>query len=415
MFNVDNQRIGKHLSDLIGRNFKSDRQFCIAYLETRFGRGESDTSEVQNMQNRICQIKKGKKGVQIEDLPAFSELLGVSIEDILSAGTALVPVFDRMSNYSIAFSKDPAEWENYIQRGDRLILNPDEYNKTVIDYALEAGNYDFLKYLMDHEYIWFVGSDKSEYSLGFGAGTSIRRREAGLTDLLNYRMKEQDDLRFKMIALALRENDLGMLERLHARELPLLYNAYPLKRWHLENKELPASPNVDQMIEAIAGSDRNAVHYFFEEFEIEAEKGFKNTYVFPYAGQVLDALIKQNRPVLCKEFLQKAIDHNNKVRRKLQSLVDKSLACCKEISSANPQADYNDSFFKAEVWRGYDFYPDNGFIAFHMPFFAPDYSSFITNVVRATASSKNAEIQALVDKLKATYQFFIKQQKNREV
>ena len=113
--------------------------------------------------------------------------------------------------------------------------------------------------------------------------------------------------------------------------------------------------------------------------------------------------------------MQKAIDHNNKVRRKLQSLVDKSLACCKEISIANPKAVHDDSFFQGEVWRGYDFYPCNGFIAFHMPFFAPDYTSFITNVVRVTASSKNPEIQALVDKLKATYQYFIEQQKNKEV
>ena len=29
------------------------------------------------------------------------------------------------------------------------IFNPDEYDKTAIDYALEAGNYPFLKYLTE--------------------------------------------------------------------------------------------------------------------------------------------------------------------------------------------------------------------------------------------------------------------------
>ena len=43
------------------------------------------------------------------------------------------------------------------------ILNPDEYDKTAIDYALEAGNYPFLKYLTEKGYIWFVGEDKKEY------------------------------------------------------------------------------------------------------------------------------------------------------------------------------------------------------------------------------------------------------------
>lgn len=89
----------------------------------------------------------------------------MSIEDILSAGTALTPVLNRKTNCSIAFSKDPAEWEAYIQRDDKLILNPDEYDKTAIDYALEAGNYPFLKYLTENGYIWFVGDDKKNIIL----------------------------------------------------------------------------------------------------------------------------------------------------------------------------------------------------------------------------------------------------------
>ena len=148
MFKTNNEKIGKHLGDLIKNSeHKNDRQFCIAYLTLRDG--EANPDDIQKMQNRICQIKNGKKGVQIEDLPIFSDLLGVSIEDILSAGTALTPVLNRKTNYSIAFSKDPAEWEAYIQRDDKLILNPDEYDKTAIDYALEAGNYPFLKYLTE--------------------------------------------------------------------------------------------------------------------------------------------------------------------------------------------------------------------------------------------------------------------------
>ena len=97
MFKTDNTKIGSYLAALIKNSkYKNDRQFSIAYLTLRDGAANPD--DIQNMQNRICQIKKGKKGVQIEDLPIFSELLGVSIETILSAGTSLVPASTRKSN-----------------------------------------------------------------------------------------------------------------------------------------------------------------------------------------------------------------------------------------------------------------------------------------------------------------------------
>ena len=259
MFKTNNEKIGKHLGNLIKNSeHKNDRQFCIAYLTLRDG--EANPDDIQKMQNRICQIKNGKKGVQIEDLPIFSDLLGVSIEDILSAGTVLTLVLNRKTNYSIAFSNDPSEWEAYIKRDDKLILNPDEYDKTAIDYALEAGNYPFLKYLTEKGYIWFVGDDKKEYYLGFGAGTSIKRREIGFLDTL-------------------------------AREIPLLYTINPIQHWTLNNKQLPSSSNIEQMIDSIATSDNTAISYFFEEFETEAElNSLRSTFVFPYAGQILDSL-----------------------------------------------------------------------------------------------------------------------------
>ena len=165
MYKTDNTLIGRHLSDLIKRSpYGNDRQFGIAYLKERDG-SNYNPDDIQKMQNRICQIKKGNKGIQIEDLPIFSKLLGVSCEDIISGGKALAPSLNRKTNYSIAFSKDPKEWEYYINREDKPFLNPDEFGKTVIDYALEAGNFKLLKHLMDQGYIWFVGKDKKDYYL----------------------------------------------------------------------------------------------------------------------------------------------------------------------------------------------------------------------------------------------------------
>ena len=101
------------------------------------------------MQNRICQIKKGRKWIQVEDLPIFSDILGVSIEELLSAGNYFIPDASRMTNYSVAFSKDRKIWEEYVNNPEGVFVNYDEYGKSVIDYALQFKNYDFLKYLLD--------------------------------------------------------------------------------------------------------------------------------------------------------------------------------------------------------------------------------------------------------------------------
>ena len=84
-YQIDNQEIGAYISGLIEREFKSARQFCIAYLQTS-GINEPTGEEIQKMANRLSQMKKGTKGIQIYDLPIFSELLHVSFEQILSAG-----------------------------------------------------------------------------------------------------------------------------------------------------------------------------------------------------------------------------------------------------------------------------------------------------------------------------------------
>lgn len=60
MFKINNEKIGKHLGDLIKNSeHKNDRQFCIAYLTLRDG--EANPDDIQKMQNRICQIKNGKR------------------------------------------------------------------------------------------------------------------------------------------------------------------------------------------------------------------------------------------------------------------------------------------------------------------------------------------------------------------
>lgn len=85
MFSIDNKAIGAFISRLIEEKFESARKFCIAYLRTDRKRDATE-DEIRNMANRLSQIKKGTKAIQIYDLPIFSDLLDVSFEQILSAG-----------------------------------------------------------------------------------------------------------------------------------------------------------------------------------------------------------------------------------------------------------------------------------------------------------------------------------------
>ena len=221
-------------------------------------------------------------------------------------------------------------------------------------------------------------------------------------------MKTQDDLRFKMIALAIREKDFGMLDKLHARELPLLYTITPILHRTLGDMQRPFSPNVKQMIESIAASENTAISYFFDAFETE-RNALRNTFVFPYAGLVLDALITGKRSAESKRFLQKAIEHNMRVQKNLQELMAKSKAGCKKLNSGVPHTEnYDDSYYSREAWREYYFYPDTGFVAYCMPLYLKNATGFITNVINVTASSNDTEIQFLIDELRKTYNTFIR-------
>lgn len=415
MYRTDNKLIGQHLSELIkASRYKNDRQFSIAYLEKRDG--EANPDDIPKMQNRICQIKKGNKGVQIEDLPIFSELLGVSIDEILSGGTFIAPAATRVTNYTIAFSKNQDDWEEFINREDKPFLNPDEYNKTVIDYALEAGNYEFLKYLMDNNYIWFVSGDRKQYhEKSFGAGTSVERREIGYTDVLDTRLREQDDLRYKMIALAIKNNDIKMLEKLKAREIPLLYTVNHIFSGYLENKELVKTPNVLQMIDSVAAASNTILSYFFSTFEVKQEYGDAvYTFMSPYAGDILDEMIRLKKKNI-NLFLERVLEHNRNVLQDLNQQTEDGMDACRDLYKVNEYID--EKYMKHITWNDYYVYPRIGFVSYHTPAFYKKVpiGGFITNIVRVNSKSKDPEIQFLIDEVNKTYNKFIDLQKNKEV
>lgn len=398
MFNIDNKEIGNFISRLIEEKYKSARKFCIAYLKAE-GEEKPTEDNIQNMANRLSQIKNGRKAIQIYDLPIFSELLNISFEQILSAGKCGGPKNSRMTNYIIAQSHNEKEWIAYIERTDKPILNPDEYGKTVLEYAIEFSNYDFLKFLMDKKYIWFDSRKDKDYIMTFGAGTSIQRIKCEehakgvftfqpqMNDL-QCKLATEDQLRMHIISLAADHNDLRMLEKLRAREIPELY----FRVHYLACAHPDFNAHYDKaMVSHIAKSSNKVLDYFTNPFEIRDQVRYKDgskrkhTFVFPYISQLLDMLIENNAPFL-KTALEKAIEYNETTMEKLILLIKQCI---------------NSGYYYGNSWINEVNFSENGNIVSFRDCYAA--TGIITNIVKVTKKSQDDQVNGLIKKLNKSY------------
>ena len=406
MFKIKtNEEIGEYLSYLISKKYSSTRKFCKDYL--KLDKRPINDDEIRKMANRMSQIYKGTKAIQTYDLPIFTELLDVSCEQILSAGECCVPKVQRVTNYSIAFSKSRREWDEYIKREDRLILNPDEYDKTVIDYAIEAGNYNFIKYLIDKKYIWFIDNERENtfFYPTFGAGTTIERRKLGFHDMLQYKLDSEDNLRMGIIALAVANNDFKTLEMLKAREIPMFYNIIQYINWSDLDRE-----NVydgSRLVKIIADASDEIIEYFTTPFEVLDPRPYKGsnprsyTFVFPFYSELLEELIKRNHKYT--EFaLRTAIEHNRntyeQLKRQIEATVEEDMKYHTYADAQFLERMRNDSL--ARMVQEIDFYEKLHVLGY------TDYrygNITRTNIVRVSQKSKELIINHLIDDLNLLY------------
>lgn len=391
----ESSKIGEYIGKLIARKYGADRQFAIEYIKLRDGIDEEPASdEIQRVANKICQMKKIGKGIQINDLPILSELLEVSVDSILSAGKVAKPAPTRTTNYSVAFSKDKKIWKEYIERPDKLILNEDEYGKTVIDYAIEFGNYGFLKYLIDNDYIYLIDEDQQKYWGTFGSGTTIERRPPFKYDLLEYKMKQNDSLRTSIIALALENKDYGILDEAKAREIPSLYEASYFYGRVLDVKKYYNQQFMDQVARA---SDEVLV-YFSSEFEIETNRKALCRLTFPYLGKLIDMAIKADRKATAT-MLKNVLKHNQDVLMEL-----KKIGKAAEDSFSNIRQYMDEKSIMEGIMQDYHFYEENDTVCFHSGInSAGNFQGLFSTVVRVSASSKDEYIKSLIDDVNRSY------------
>ncbi len=393
---ADNEKIGIYLKEKIGEKFKKQRHFCKRYLECQ-GKVLND-DEIRKVQNRLIQIIKGNKSIQIYDLPIFCELLDVTCEEILSAGENFAESPKRMTNYSIAFSNDENEWLEYINREDKLILNSDEYGNTVIDYAIRFKNYQFLKFLIEKGFIWFDCGDLNEYAFTFGAGTSIEKRKSFKIDnSLQYNLEMKDELRKEIIALAVQNKDIDILDKMRARELPTLYvEAHYLSGTHPNIKKYYNKNLVNSIIKA----DYEIIDYFTNEFEIIDKVKYRNkikrcdTYLFPFISDVVNGLINNNNG-FAEIALKKIILHNQNTYDLLISLIDNCITT--NLDRCNfEHTEYYEKEITKSVLKYFDYIDDGNIVSFSDTL---NTKGIITNIVYVDAESSNPLINHLIEEL----------------
>lgn len=398
----NNEKIGAYLKKLIEKQYPSHRQFCKAYLIANGT--EVNDEELRKLSNRLSQIIKGKKAIQTYDLPYFTDLLGVSSEEILSCGKSFVPISGHITNYEVAFSKDPKVWENYSKRPDKLILNPDEYNKTIIDYAIEFKNYALIKYLMDKGDIWFV--DDSKYDcrdrvFGFAAGTNIKRREIGSIDValdieLCYHCEERG-IRQSVIALAMENKDFNILSSLRAREIPTLYqlcaNAGCLSTHCYDYYN-------EDVIDEIVHSNDAVLAYFSDEFQIQDPWKREHTFVYPFLSKVIEKLVA-SKSKFAEPVIRKAIEHNKCVFDDLSVIINNYSKCIQDSYLDWRICSVDD--LKKQVMNYFIFFKEDDFVFFLFTTPQQKCGKFCSNVVNANILSNDLLIGSLIKELNKSY------------
>lgn len=407
MYIFDKKQSGAYLKKLIEKKYASHCLFCRDYLSLTGI--EPNDEELRKMSNRLSQIVLGNKALQTFDLLPLSQLLDASCEEILSGGKSFAVTSAHLTNYTVAQSKDKEKWDKYLSDPAQAVLNPDEYNKNILDYALEFKNYALLKYLLKEGYIWFIqekDSFNNEKADGlFGAGTKIKKRKLGLNEnLLNITLEfesEKKKLRQRFIALALEHKDFTVLEALKAREIPTLYRIVRYKLQSVDDQTGCREYYVDELIEAIAQADEYVIDYFSNEFKIK-DRNREYTFIYPFLNELIVKLLTCNKR-LAELAIRKAIIHNKKVKKELIKIFEQTketFATLFKPLDISEEAKEK-AIIEKSLW-GYECHKQDGLLAYIYPCDKDKSGYYCTNIVRAAAESNDPLLKVLIKELNET-------------
>lgn len=194
-------------------------------------------------------------------------------------------------------------------------------------------------------------------------------------------------------------NDIEMLNKLRAREIPQLYLISHFTSSHLDFNNCYNA----RMMKHIADSNEFVLNYFTNSFLIRDYVRYKDdsncahTFMFPYISKLLDQLIITNSS-FAETAIKKALKYNEKTYKKL----------CELILSVK-----NDEFYSADCTNDIFIKVCNEHIEFHekvnvvrfriVPLSKNHTDGLITNVPHVTVKPIFPILKDLVDELNESY------------
>ncbi len=299
-----NRDIGEYLFDCMrNKNYISVRQFAKDCLERKGKIINEET--IRRESNRFYQIMKGEKRIQQEDLPYVCDMLDITCENLLSAGRNEIPREKRMANYNVASSADPAEWEKYMNIEGRPCLKADEYGKTILDYAVEFGNFDFVNYLFENDYLTTEKKTKALGTFSIECSLPVIGEKIGSDSSmchLSTELEHSYKLQCGLAALAVRSENYELAKKLISREIPR------------DAKETAALHR-----EIIRNGDLKFPEWLTEEHEITTKIINNSDFIYANLGDLIKCAVDKCADDKIIDFLiEKAVNHNSKVIENLK-------------------------------------------------------------------------------------------------
>ena len=162
-----------------------------------------------NLRDLVYKWVNGQRTPGIDYIYYLSKILKVSIEEMLVAGEVCERYESRpFTLYAIAKSNNFEQLDEIMKTptsdGSIVGINYDEYDKTILDYAVEFENIEMIKYMIEKEYLQFQT---------YGSHITTTIRIGGQCSYL--------EMTNKIIMLAIKYDDVELFSSIIARETPI--------------------------------------------------------------------------------------------------------------------------------------------------------------------------------------------------
>ena len=205
----------------------------------------------------------------------------------------------------------------------------------------------------------------------------------------------RDELRTHMIALAIQHKDMEMLENLHAREIPSLYQ---VSFFSSPPKACNEYYN-PKLMDALIHADDTILEYFSGEFEIADRVGFPNRFLFPFMGELIERLL-QNKNRFAEYMLRAAIRHNQYVYNQLESLLADAVGFYKRLDYNMTNARIKDDFTKG-ILQDLKFF--DGDLVSYFALLPGTKKGLRSNIIQVNANSEDILTNRRISELNELY------------